>query len=128
MLFQGLGFRFEEPPVPPVLAEVARGGNAARAGLAAGRSHRGHQCHADRRLHATSARVISGSAGKTITVQFLRGGATHTVRLRCRRPRTATVTRSDLIGIAGPTQREVPPSMLVHQDLSPGCGAGERLR
>jgi regulator of sigma E protease len=121
MLFQGLGFRFQEPPMPAVLVEVARGGNAQRAGLAAG----------DRIVaidatpvadFADLARLISGSAGRTITVQFQRAGATHTVQV----PVLATPDGSGhsvgRIGIVGGSGNvKYPPGMLVHTDLSPGA-------
>jgi regulator of sigma E protease len=119
MLFQGLGFRFEEPPVPAVLVEVVHGGNAERAGLAAGDRIVG--------IDATPiadftdlARLISGSAGKTITVEFQRGGATHTVRIPVLATPDGNGHTVGRIGIAGPTSVKYPPSMLVHTDLSPG--------
>jgi regulator of sigma E protease len=120
MLFQGLGFHFQEPPVPPVLNEVARGGNAERAGLAAG----------DRivAINATAitdfidlARIISGSAGKTITVEFKRAGATHTVQVPVLATPDGNGHTVGRIGIAGPTSVKPPPSMLVHTDLSAGA-------
>jgi regulator of sigma E protease len=120
MLFQGLGFHFEEPPVPPVLNEVARGGNAERAGLAAG----------DRIAAIDStpitdftdlARIISGSAGKTITVEFQRAGATHTVQIPVLATPDGNGHTVGRIGVAGPTSVKLPPSMLVHTDLSAGA-------
>jgi regulator of sigma E protease len=120
LLFQGLGFRFEEPPVPPVLVEVVHGGNAERAGLIAG----------DRivRVDATPiadftdlARVISASAGKTITVQFQRSGALHTVQIPVLATADGNGHTVGRIGIAGPTSVKLPPSMLVHTDLSAGA-------
>ena len=120
MLFQGLGFHFEEPPIPPVLNEVARGGNAERAGLAAG----------DRIVGIDStpindftdlARIISGSAGKSITVRFQRAGATHTVRIAVLATPDGNGHTVGRIGIAGPTSVKLPPSMLVHTDLSAGA-------
>jgi regulator of sigma E protease len=120
MLLSGLGFRFQEPPVPPVLIDVTRGGNAEHAGLRAG----------DRIVaidgtaiadFADIIRLIGGSAGKTITVQFLRAGATHTIQV----PVTATADGAGhmvgRIGVAGPTSVKLPPSMVVHKDLSVGA-------
>jgi regulator of sigma E protease len=119
MLLSGLGFQFEEPPVPPVLAEVVRGASAQRAGLLPG----------DRIVaidatpisdFADIARLISGAAGKTITVQYQRGGAMHTVAV----PVVATPDGNGhsvgRIGIAGQPMK-LPPSMLVHKDLSAGA-------
>jgi regulator of sigma E protease len=120
LLFQGLGFHFEEPPVPPVLVEVVRGGNAERAGLAAGDRIVGVDATpiAD---FTDLARVISGAAGKTITVQFQRSGATHTVQIAVLATPDGNGHTVGRIGIAGPTSVKLPPSMLVHKDLSAGA-------
>jgi regulator of sigma E protease len=119
MLLSGLGFRFQEAPMPPVLADVVRGGNAARAGLLTG----------DRVVaidgtpindFGDMAKLISGSAGRTITVQYLRAGLSHTTQV----PVVATPDGSGhsvgRIGIAGAPPK-LPPSMLVHKDLSAGA-------
>jgi regulator of sigma E protease len=120
MLLSGLGFQFQEPPVPPVLAEVVRGGHAERAGLLPG----------DRIIaidatpiadFADLSRIISGSAGRTITVQYQRGAVTGSVQV----PVVATPDGQGhlvgRIGVAGPGSVKLPPSMLVHRDLSPGA-------
>ena len=121
LLFQGLGFHFQEPPVPPVLVDVVHGGNAERAGLTAG----------DRIVAIDStpigdftdlARIISGSAGKSITVQFQRGGALHTVPIAVLATPDGNGHTVGRIGIAGgATSVKYPPSMLVHTNLSPGA-------
>jgi regulator of sigma E protease len=120
MLLSGLGFQFEEPPVPPVLVDVVRGDNAARAGLLPG----------DRivAIDATPIadftdiiRVISTSAGKSITLQYQRGGTIHTVQVPVRAAPDGSGHTVGRIGIAGPTSVKLPPSLLVHQDLSGGA-------
>ncbi|HEY6456578.1 MAG TPA: RIP metalloprotease RseP [Steroidobacteraceae bacterium] len=120
MLMAGLGFRFQEPPLPPVLGEVTRGGNAERAGLRPG----------DRivAIGATSigdfadvARLISGSAGKTITVQYQRAGATHTAQVRVIATPDGTGHLVGHIGIGSVTGVKLPPGMMIHKDLSVGA-------
>jgi regulator of sigma E protease len=120
MLLSGLGFRFREPPVPPVLIDVPHGGNAEHAGLRPG----------DRIVNIDGTpipdfsdiiRVIGGAAGKTITVQFLRAGVLQTVQVPVTATNDGTGHMVGRIGIAGPTLVKLPPDMLVHKDLSPGA-------
>ena len=119
MLLSGLGFRFQEPPMPPVLADVMRGENAARAGLRPG----------DRIVAVDGtpisdfgdlARLISGSSGKTLTVQYQRAGVSHTVQVPVAPIHDGTGRTVGHIGIAGSSPK-LPPSMLVHKDLSAGA-------
>ena len=120
MLLPGLGFRFAEPPVPPVLVEVVHAGNAERAGLRPG----------DRIVaidttpiadFADIARVISAAAGKVITVQYQRAGALQTIQVPVLATPDGTGHTVGRIGIAGPASVKLPPSMLVHTDLSVGA-------
>ncbi|HTC44814.1 MAG TPA: RIP metalloprotease RseP [Steroidobacteraceae bacterium] len=120
MLLAGLGFYFWEPQVPAVLAEVARGGNAERAGLRAGD-----------RIVAINAKpiadfqdvvqVISAAAGSTVTIEYQRAGATHTAQV----PVVATPDGAGhmvgRIGIARTSIVKLPPNMMVHTDLSAGA-------
>src|SRR5580704_14512744 len=120
MLMSGLGFQFQEAPRPPVLGEVTRGGNAERAGLRTG----------DRivAIGATSisdwadvSRLISASAGTTITLQYQRAGATHTAQVPVGVIRDDTGRLVGRIGIGSTTSGKLPPGMLVHKDLSVGA-------
>ncbi len=120
MLTTGLGFRFQEPPIPPVLVEVVRGGNAERAGLRPG----------DRIVaidatpvadFADIARVISGSAGRTITLQYQRAGAAFSAQIPVLPTADGQGHTVGRIGIAGPGSVKLPASMLVHTDLSVGA-------
>jgi regulator of sigma E protease len=120
MLMSGLGFQFQEAPRPPVLGEVTRGGNAERAGLRTG----------DRivAIGATAisdwadvSRLISASAGTTITLQYQRAGATHTAQVPVGVIRDDTGRLVGRIGIGSTTSGKLPPGMLVHKDLSVGA-------
>jgi regulator of sigma E protease len=123
MLLSGLGFYFWEPPVPPVLAEVLRGGSAERAGLLAG----------DRivAIDTTSiadfqdlVRVISAAAGTTVAIQYERAGATHSAQVPVVATPDGTGHLVGRIGIARQPIPKLPPSMLVHTDLSVGAAFG----
>ena len=119
-LLSGMGFRFQQPPVPPVLGAVAHGGNAERAGLLAG----------DRILDIDStpvadftdiARLISAAPGKTLTLQYQRAGATHTVQVTALATPDGSGHVVGRIGVAGPASVKLPPSMVIHKDLSVGA-------
>ncbi len=119
MLLEGLGFEFQEPPMPPVLAKVDRGGNADHAGLMPG----------DRVVVIDGApiadfadlmRVISAASGKRVTVQYLRAGASHTTTVAVRATPDGMGHSVGRIGVAGPSVK-LPKSMLVHKDLSAGA-------
>ncbi|MGC1457578.1 MAG: RIP metalloprotease RseP [Steroidobacteraceae bacterium] len=126
MLLSGLGFRFQEEPTPPLLAEVVHGNNAERAGLRPG----------DRVVaidgtavsdFSDMARLIGAAAGKTITVDFKRAGVAHTVQVPVAPTPDGAGHIVGRIGIGGPPTK-VPPAMLVHKDLSAGAAlasAGE---
>jgi regulator of sigma E protease len=125
MLLSGLGFHFQEPPMPPVLADVIRGGNAARAGLLKG----------DRIVSIDGSptgdfsdlvRLITGSPGKTITVQYLRAGVSHTVQVPVAGSENGSGHKAGHIDIAGPSVK-LPASMKVHKDLSAGAALATAL-
>lgn len=119
MLLSGLGFRFKEEPTPPLLAEVVHGNNAERAGLRPG----------DRVVaidgtaisdFSDMTRLIAGSAGKSISVDFKRAGVAHTVKVPVTAMPDGAGHMVGRIGIGGPAPK-VPPAMLVHKDLSVGA-------
>ena len=120
MLMSGLGFQFQEPPRPPVLGEVVRGGNAEHAGLRPG----------DRivAIGATSisdwadvSRIVSVAAGTTITVQYQRGAERHTAQVLVIATPDGTGHMVGRIGIGSTTGGKLPPGMRVHKDLSVGA-------
>jgi regulator of sigma E protease len=117
-LMHGLGFEFKIPPTPAVLGTVAAGGPAATAGLKAG----------DRITAINGERVsdfrdvvtkVIGHPGETLTFDYSRDGATHTVRI----PVASEKDGDKLIGRiqASPQARKPPDDMVTQIDLSPGA-------
>lgn len=122
LLFEGLGFQFERPPLPPILGVVEAGGPAAEAGLATG----------DRIVAIDGDRIedfrdlvarISPRPGESIAVTYERAGAESTVRLN--------VGEADVDGRkigrirVAPAAAPYPPSFIVHRDLSPLAALGQ---
>jgi len=117
MLMSGLGFRFKEPAIPPVLGEVVRAGPAGHAGLAPG----------DRILAVDGmpvrdfrdiARYVSGTPGKTVEVRYERAGVERTARLTTA---TVDINGHKIVGIGVSTPAaalKYPPDMVRHTDLS----------
>jgi regulator of sigma E protease len=120
VLMTGLGFQFQEPPRPPVLGEVERGGNAERAGLRPGDRiiAIGDTAIAD---FADVARVISAAAGTTISIRYQRAGETHTVAVPVAATQDGTGRTLGHIGIGSTTGAKLPPGMVSHTDLSVGA-------
>jgi regulator of sigma E protease len=115
-MFTGLGFRFWEPPAPPVLGLVEPGGPAARAGLMAG----------DRilavngepvKLFRDLAEMIHARPAENIAVRYSRNGAGLTVRLV-----TDVVLnegrREGRIRVA-PAAAQLPANMIVRKEYGP---------
>ena len=113
-LFHGLGFQFWLPPVPPVLGRVERDGPAARAGLAAG----------DRIVAIDGVRMqdfreiadyIHARPNQRISIEYLRGGSTHTVSL----PVVGEEVAGKRLGLIHVGPPKIADDTLVHTDLSP---------
>ena len=122
MLLSGLGFQFREPPMAPVLAAVAHGSNAERAGLRPG----------DRVLAIDGTpvsdftdivRLITGAAGRTLGLQYQRAGVAHTTQVLVTATPDGTGRRVGRIGISGPLAKP-PPGWVIHKDLSPAAALG----
>ncbi len=120
-LLEGLGLRFWQPPIPPVLGEVKDGGPAHRAGLRTG----------DRILAIDGAAIgdfrdipgrLASKAGKTIEIQYVRDGTERNARVT-----VASDERGGRrVGViqVGPEAIEIPPGMQTHIDLSPLAALG----
>ena len=120
-LFRGLGFQFWTPPEPPLLGPVTPDGPAARAGLAAGDrivAIDGVAMSDFRQIVA----YISARPGAHITIDYLRGGATHSVAVAVASEEVGG-RRVGRIRVMQPTGITYPPNMLLHTDL----GAGSAL-
>jgi regulator of sigma E protease len=120
VLSSGLGFEFQEALRPPMLGEVTRGGNAARAGLRKGDRIVSIGATA---VHdfADISRVISAASGSTVTVQYLRAGAMHTAQVPVRAVPDGTGHMVGRIGIGSTVGAKLPPGMMTHKDLSAGA-------
>jgi len=117
-LFRGLGFQFWTPPVPPLLGPVTPDGPAARAGLAAGDrivAIDGVAMSDFRQIVA----YISARPGAHITIDYLRGGATHSVAVAVASEEVGG-RRVGRIRVMQPTGITYPPNMLLHTDLGAG--------
>ena len=116
-LFRGLGFEFRVPPLPAILGAVLSNGPAARAGLKTG-----DRITAINGEHIEDFRDIvtrvSARPGETLTFDYLRDGASHTVRI----PVSGEKDGDKVIGrIQAAPLRNLPDDMAMQIDLSPGA-------
>ncbi len=119
-LLRGLGFQFW-PPVPAVLGQVVADGPAARAGLAAGDEILSVDGAPVANFHDIIAR-ISVHPGERVTIEYRRGGATHSVEVLVASDDVAgkRLGRIHVMQPPPPT-RTYPASMLLHTDLAAGA-------
>ena len=115
-LFRGLGFEFWSPPQPALIGTVTPNGPAARAGLLAGDrivAIDGHAMSEFRQL----ADYIDSRPGQRVTLDYERGGTTHSVQLQVADDRVGD-KRVGHIHVTAPPFR-LPDSMIMHTDLGP---------
>lgn len=117
-LFTGLGFQFWTPPVPAVLGEVMPG-PAARAGLATGDEIVAVDGKPVRDFRDIVAQ-ISARPGESVTIDYRRGGALHSVRLQVASDEL-NGKRVGRIEVKQPPGKGYPPSMVLHTDLGAGA-------
>ncbi len=113
----GLGIRFSEPIVPPVLGRVLPGGPAARAGLRAGDRIVAIDGHAVRDFQDIVA-AVSPNPGKTLAITYRRGPLERTVDVTTER----VTVDGRLIGrieAEQPMTLSYPPGMVEHAPLGP---------
>jgi regulator of sigma E protease len=121
-LFKGLGFEFWEPTVPAVLGRVLPDGPAARAGLKTGDEITAIDGEPVRNFHDVIARV-AGRPGETISVRYLRNGASFDTRVAVAGERV----EGRLVGrirVTTATTVKLPDSLLTHTDLTPLAALG----
>ncbi|MDE2050387.1 MAG: RIP metalloprotease RseP [Gammaproteobacteria bacterium] len=118
----GLGFQFWEPSIPAQLGQVLRDGPAARAGLQEGDRVLSVDGHTVKDWDDLVAQ-ISPHPGGTISLTYLRDGATHTVQVEVESVQ-ADGKYVGRIEAAGPSDIPYPPSMVRHIRLSPVTAVG----
>ena len=121
-LFSGLGFQFWEPPIPPQFGQVVADGPAARAGLQAGDRVISVDGHTVKDWDDLVAQITPHPGG-TISLTYVRDGATHTVQVEVG-SEEADGKYVGRIEAAGPTDIPYPPSMEHHLNVSPLTAVG----
>jgi regulator of sigma E protease len=122
VMMSGLGFRFQEPPIPAVLGVVEPDGPAARAGLLAGDVVLAVNGEAVREFPEIVGR-IRAHPGETVSLRIRRGAAEQTVRVLVAAEDDGgqTVGR---IRVRQPESVRYPESMLRHVELGPVAAFG----
>jgi regulator of sigma E protease len=116
-LLSGLGLRFQEPPIPPVLGKVEADGPAAAAGLLAGDTILSVNGEAVGDFISLAA-MVRNHPDETIVVRYRRAGAEASTRVA-----VAAVeqdgARIGRMKVSQPRMVALPPGMLRHVDLGP---------
>jgi regulator of sigma E protease len=117
-LMHGLGFEFKIPPMPAVLGAIIAGGPADKAGLKSGDriTAINGESIADFRDIVTR---VSGHPGETLAFDYVRDGATHSVRI----PVASDKDGDKLVGRiqAAPMSKKLPDDMVMQIELSPAA-------
>jgi len=122
VMMSGLGFRFQEPPIPAVLGVVEPDGPAARAGLLAGDVVLAVNGESVRAFPDIVERIRS-RPGETVSLLIRRGSVEQTVRV----PVAAEDDQGQTVGrirVRRPDAVSYPPSMLRHVELGPVAAFG----
>lgn len=116
-LLPGLGFRFQEPPIPPVLGKVEADGPAARAGLMSGDRVLEVNGEAIREFPDLVARVRA-HPGETISVRVHRIDGEHSLPVTVAAEEVEG-QRVGRIHVSQPESLRYEPGMLRHIELGP---------
>jgi regulator of sigma E protease len=118
-LLQGLGFEFWLPPLPSVLGKILPGGPAQKAGLQTGDRITAINGEPVAQFRDIVSRV-SAHPGETVTVDYERNGATHTVKI----PVASERDGGKLIGRIQAGPPKLPDELVMQIELSPGAALG----
>jgi regulator of sigma E protease len=116
--FDRLGFRFWQPPVPPVVTTVRAGSPGERAGLRSGDRIVEIDGKPIRDFRDITAASSSRKPGDELTIRFERAGSEQTVRLALAGDDSTGRTVA-VIGLNRPTNITYPESMKVQTPLTP---------
>jgi regulator of sigma E protease len=116
--FDRLGFRFWQPPVPPVVTTVRAGSPGERAGLRSGDRIVEIDGKPIKDFRDITAASSSRKPGDELTIRFERAGSEQTVRLALAGDDSTGRTVA-VIGLNRPTNITYPESMKVQTPLTP---------
>ncbi len=116
--FDRLGFRFWQPPIPPVITTVNPGSPGERAGLRSGDRIVAIEGLPIKDFRDITAASSSRKPGDELTIQYERGGTLESVRLALGAVESGGRTVA-VIGLNRPTNITYPDSMRVETTLTP---------
>jgi regulator of sigma E protease len=115
--FDRLGFRFWQPPIPPVVTSVKPGSPAERAGLRTGDRIVEIESRPIKDFRDITAASSSRKPGDELTIRFERAGASETIRVALAADDSSGRTVA-VIGLNRPTNIKYPESMTVKTPLT----------
>jgi regulator of sigma E protease len=116
--FDRLGFRFWQPPIPPVVTSVRPGSPGERAGLRSGDRIVEIEGRPIKDFRDITAASGSRKPGDELTIRYERAGAVESVRLALAADDSSGRTVA-VIGLNRPTNITYPESMKVETQLTP---------